>query len=65
MPAKYWLRVPDLSSHDANYYVHADGSLPLFDIQRYTRNFEKSCQAMWDIYKTNVKPMNIIVDPQG
>ena len=46
MPAKYWTRVPDLSTHDANNYVHADGSLPLFDIKgipESLKNLVKSC----------------------
>ncbi len=45
--------------------MFADGSLPLFDIQRYTQKFEKSCQIMWDIYQSYGTPMNIIVDPRG
>ena len=65
MPNKYWTRIPNLSKYDANKYLFADGSLPLFDIQRYTHKFEKSCQIMWDIYQSYGTPMNIIVDPRG
>lgn len=63
MPSKYWPRIPDLSKHDANKYLFADGSLPLFDIKRYTYKFEKACQIMWDVYKSNGKPMNLVIEP--
>ena len=52
MPEKYRARVKDRSVHDADQYLFADGSLPLFDIKRFTGNFERACRVMWDVYRS-------------
>ena len=50
MAEKFRTRIPLRSMHDADKFLFADGSLPLFDIARYTSNFERACEIMWDVY---------------
>jgi len=38
-------------------------TMPLFDTLRWVRDFERSLEAMWEIYASGHDPMNIVVFP--
>jgi len=37
--------------------------MPLFDTLRWVRDFERSLEAMWEIYASGHDPMNVVVFP--
>eukprot|EP00658_Telonema_sp_P-2_P028341 TRINITY_DN21730_c0_g1_i1.p1 TRINITY_DN21730_c0_g1~~TRINITY_DN21730_c0_g1_i1.p1 ORF type:complete len:226 (-),score=58.86 TRINITY_DN21730_c0_g1_i1:413-1090(-) len=38
-------------------------TMPLFDTLRWVRDFERSLEAMWEIYASGHDPMNVVVFP--
>merc|ERR1712146_73670 len=38
-------------------------TMPLFDTLRWVRDFERSLEAMWEIYASGHEPMNVVVFP--
>eukprot|EP00949_MAST-11_sp_MAST-11-sp1_P001839 g1839.t1 len=63
LPKEFVERRATRSQHDADAFLFADGSFPLFDIARYTRSFERSAELLHEVRASRgaAGPMHVVV----